>query len=113
MVTDKIAPVEPDTIPHISPITSLQKEDTCAAFFLNFTATLAPLTFLDAIEWKGDSSAAVTATPTISNKIPIPINKIKIMIPIHIFTFGITVSDNNENIIDKEKAITDILIIHL
>ena len=32
---DITAPAEPDTIPHISPTTSLQKLDTLSAFFFN------------------------------------------------------------------------------
>ena len=45
-----IDPVEPETIPHISPTTSLQKLDTLSAFFLNRTATSAPFTRLEFIE---------------------------------------------------------------
>ena len=64
----------PETIPQISPITSLQKLATLSAFFLNITAILAPFTFLEFIEWKTFSSALVTETPTISKIIPIKIN---------------------------------------
>jgi hypothetical protein len=40
---DIVTPAEPDTIPHISPITSLQNDDTLSAFFLNDTAFMALL----------------------------------------------------------------------
>ncbi len=39
-------PTVPDTMPQISPMTSLQKDDTLSAFFLKDTAFLAPLIFL-------------------------------------------------------------------
>ena len=45
-----ITPADPDIIPHISPITSLQKVETFSAFFLNKTATSAPFIFLEFIE---------------------------------------------------------------
>ena len=44
--------VDPEIIPQISPITSLQKLDTFSAFLINFTASFAPLTFFEAIELK-------------------------------------------------------------
>ena len=45
-----VVPAAPDIIPQISPITSQQKLDTLSAFFLNLTATSAPLTFLEFME---------------------------------------------------------------
>ena len=107
------AEVEPLMIPHISPITSLQKLDTFSAFFINFTPNLAPLTFLEAIELKVFSSATVILTPIISNNIPKPINtniKTKLM---KMFTLGIIVSDNKEKNNDIKKVITVIFIIQL
>ena len=44
-----MTPIDPDITPHISPNTSLQKDETLSAFFFNLTATLAHLTFLYAI----------------------------------------------------------------
>ena len=44
-----VTPADPDIIPHISPITSLQNDDTLAAFFLKLTAVLAPFIFLELI----------------------------------------------------------------
>ena len=44
-----VTPAEPETTPHISPITSQQKEDTFSSFFLNLTAILAAFTRLEFI----------------------------------------------------------------
>ena len=64
----------PDKIPHISPMTSLQKLDTLELFSISFNATRAPLTFLAAIEWNTFLSATVTDIPIISKIIPNTIN---------------------------------------
>ena len=116
-LVDKItaieALVEPLTIPHISPITSLQKLETFSAFFISFTANLAPLTFLAAMELKVLGSATVILTPMISNNIPNPINnKINIRL-IKILTLGIIDSDSNEKVRDIAKVIDVIFIIQL
>ena len=42
-------PVDPLIIPQISPITSLQNDDTLSDFFIKFTAIEAPFTLLVAI----------------------------------------------------------------
>ena len=65
-----MADAEPDTTPQISPMTSLQMELTLSALRSSLIASWAPGTFLAAMEWKGFSSAEVTATPIISNTIP-------------------------------------------
>ena len=87
----------PETIPQISPITSLQKLATLSAFFLNITAILAPFTLLEFIEWKTFSSALVTETPIISKIIPIKINNKVISIPQNIDKLGIVVCDTKDN----------------
>ena len=102
-----IEPAPPDITPHTSPTTSLQKLDTCAAFCLNLTAISAPFTFLEFIELKGAISAAVTATPIISNRIPNIINIIKTIKPIIILTLGIIDSDNILNTKDIEVTTSD------
>lgn len=99
-----VTPAEPDIIPHISPITSLQNDDTLAAFFLNDTAFFAPFIFLELMECNGSSSAEVTATPIISKIIPMMININSISIPVRRFTLGMVVSDINENISEIIKA---------
>src|SRR5690554_6403844 len=71
-----LGPIAPLTIPLISPITSLQKFETCPAFQTSRIATFASSTLLDAIEWNGFSSAEVTATPIISKKTPVHTIKI-------------------------------------
>ena len=76
-----VVPAAPDITPQISPITSQQKLDVLSALFLSLTAVLAPFTLRAAIEWNTFSSAEVTATPTISNNIPININTKVIIIP--------------------------------
>ena len=55
--------------------------------FLNDTAFLAPFIFLELIACNGSSSVDVTATPTISNTIPMAINNTNIIIPTNRFTF--------------------------
>ena len=64
-------------IPHVSPITSLQTLETLLAFRISIRELLAPLTFDAAMEWNGFSSVTVTATPTISNRIPMKIIAIR------------------------------------
>ena len=65
-----VADAEPDTTPQISPTTSLQMELTRSALRKRRIASMLPGTFLEAIEWKGFSSADVTATPITSKMIP-------------------------------------------
>lgn len=108
-----VTPAEPDMIPHISPITSLQKDDTLSAFFLNNTAFLAPFIFLELIAFRGLSVVEVTATPIISNIIPIDMNSIRIIIPITIFTFDNVNSDINEKTNEMINANTVIVMGHL
>ena len=66
-----IAPILPETIPHISPIISLQKLAILLEFLINLILSLEPLILLDAFAWKVDSSAVNTAVPIISKIIPI------------------------------------------
>ena len=91
-------------MPHISPITSLQNDETLSFFWISFTAVLAPFTFLDAIELNGDMSTDVTAIPIISKDIPIPTNNSIIIASITSGTFGSNDSDNSEKIKDIVKA---------
>ena len=63
------AAVVPLTMPQMSPTTSLQKLETWLARRISRSASRAPGTFRAAMEWKGRSSEAVTATPTISKAI--------------------------------------------
>ena len=107
-----VTPAEPDIIPQISPITSLQKDDTLSAFFLNDTAFLAPFIFFELIACSGSSFVDVTATPIISNIIPMAINSNRIKIPINKFTFGITMLEPKENINDIKKAKNVTVTIH-
>lgn len=108
-----ITPADPDTIPHMSPITSLQNDDTFAESLISFIPVLANFIFFEFIEWNGLISHVVIATPTISNIIPIMINTINKSILINRFTFGITISDPNEKINDIINAINVIFIVHL
>ena len=66
-------------IPEISPTTSLQKLETWFAFRESQTASFAPETFLDAIEWNSFSVADVAAIPITSKIMPMPINISKII----------------------------------
>ncbi len=74
--------VVPLTMPQMSPTTSLQTLETLLALRSRERASLAPFTFRAAMEWKGLGSAAVTATPMISNRIPSRINSAKIKVAI-------------------------------
>ena len=69
----KAAPKLPLTIPQMSPITSLHTDDTFVEFFIRVIACLAPFIFFDAIACKFGSLHVSTATPIMSNKIPIAI----------------------------------------
>lgn len=108
-----ITPADPETIPQISPITSLQNEETLSAFLMNFTAKALPFTFLELIELNGFMSAAVTETPTISKKTPSPIKKKSNNNPIKIFTLGRIASDAKEKTKEIKNAVQEISIIHL
>ena len=108
-----VTPAEPDIIPHMSPITSLQNDDTLSAFFINDTAVLAPFIFLELIAFSGLSVPDVTATPIISNIIPIPINSSSIIIPITRFTSLSVISDISEKTNDIVNANSVMVIIHL
>ena len=103
----------PDITPQISPITSLQKLDTLSVFCLNFTASFAPLTFLAAIELKTLMLEAVTATPIISNIIPMITKNSTKKIPKYAFIFGNNNSDNKDIISDSVKVNIIIIIIQL
>ena len=112
IVVDIITPADPDMIPHMSPITSLQNDDTLALFWSRFIAVLAYEIFFEFIEWNGFMSHVVIATPTMSNIIPISINIINIIVLAIMFTFGIIISDDSENMNDIMNAIIIILIVH-
>src|SRR5450756_2091194 len=64
------APAVPLTTLQMSPTTSLQMLDTLDAFRISRMECLAPRNFREAMEWKGVSSAAVTAMPIISKTMP-------------------------------------------
>ena len=64
--------------PQMSPITSLQNDETRPALRMSRSASSASGTLREAIAWNGTSSAAVTATPMISNRIPVSTMQIRI-----------------------------------
>ena len=68
--TATTAMVVPEMIPAMSPTTSLQRLETRLAFFTSRTASFPPGPLRAAMEWKGVSLAAVTATPIMSNTMP-------------------------------------------
>ena len=70
-----MAAVEPEIMPQMSPTTSLQKLETLLAFRMRPRASRAPGVLWAAMEWKGRSSAAVTDTPMISNRMPRPMKQ--------------------------------------
>ena len=105
-------PADPDTIPHISPITSLQKLDAFSLFFINLTASLAPLTFLVAIELNVLISATVIDIPTISNIIPKAINNKIIIVATILLACSVIPSEKKENAIEIKNANTVTVIIH-
>lgn len=72
------AAAEPEITPQISPMTSLQNDDTFPALRIRRSASSASGTLREAIAWNGTSSAAVTATPMISNRIPVSTMQIRI-----------------------------------
>ena len=72
--TTMTAAVVPLTMPQISPTTSLQTLETRPALRRSISASAAPFSLWEAMEWKGLGSAAVTATPMMSNKMPRPMN---------------------------------------
>ena len=67
-------PQLPLITPHISPITSLQNDDTFSLFLIKLIAVFDPITFCAAMLWNDLSSLVDTATPIISNIIPKNIN---------------------------------------
>ena len=79
---------------------------------MNDTAFLAPFIFLELIACNGSSSVEVTATPIISNTIPMAINNNNIIIPTNRFTFGIMVLELKEKINDIKKAKNVTVITH-
>ena len=72
------AAAEPEMTPQMSPITSLQNDETRPALRMSRSASYASGTLREAIAWNGTSSAAVTATPMISNRIPVSTMQIRI-----------------------------------
>ena len=106
-------PADPDMIPQMSPITSLQNDDTFAELFIRFIPVFAYLILFEFIEWNGLISHVVIATPTISNIIPISMNITNIIILVIKFTFGITISDVSENMNDIINAMIIIFNVQL
>ena len=92
-----VIPAPPESIPHMSPMTSLQKLETLELFLIKKSAVFEPLTFLDAMELNIFLSATVALTPIMSKTIPKTIKNIKISELNKIETFGITVSEKNDN----------------
>ena len=102
-----IALIAPLTTPHISPITSAQIFATFDEFFISLSEVFAPLAFFVAFAWKCPSSATVTATPIISNIIPINITTINIIIEANIFNFFIPLFDINPTTPDNINVNTN------
>ena len=88
-----IALIAPLSTPHISPITSAHIFATLAEFFINLIDVFAPFTFFVAFAWNSSSLATVTATPIISNPIPIAITNININIDAPKFKLDTTFVD--------------------
>lgn len=100
-----VTPAPPDKIPHISPITSLQNDETRALFFIKDKAVFDPRIFFEAIELKTFGSATVTLTPTISKKIPKMMKVTSTIIDTIVVAFETTVSEKNDKTKDIIKAI--------
>ena len=79
--------IDPLSTPQMSPITSAHIFATFGAFFISFIESFEPWTFFVALAWNSSMFATVTATPIISNTIPIPITNTNITAPIIPTTF--------------------------
>lgn len=101
-----VTPAPPDSMPHISPITSLQKLDTFEFILISFRAVFAPFTFLEAIELNTFLSATVTLIPTISNIIPKSTNTKSTIRLIKTGRFDIRASEKIDNTNEIKKAMT-------
>ena len=102
----------PDTTPQISPITSQQMLLTLSALRKRLIASWAPITFRAAIEWKGFSSAEVTATPIISKTIPISTMNSKITNATAIVLTAISWEEQNEMSAEIAMVRKKMVIIH-
>ena len=65
-------------MPQMSPTTSLHTLETRPAFRRSIRDSLAPFSLWEAMAWNGRGSAAVTATPMMSNTMPRPMNSASI-----------------------------------
>ena len=107
-----IALIAPLNTPHISPITSAHIFATLLEFLISFKEVFAPTIFLLACAWNPSSLATVTATPIISNTIPIKITITRIINAGNISKSAIALVDMNENSIDNINVVTNITINH-
>ena len=102
-------PVEPDTIPQTSPMTSQQIEDTLELFFIRKTPIFPPFIFLALMELNTVISPQVTETPMISKIIPININisvVIMVIVKDTLLSTNVDIIDIiNDNISDNNVTI--------
>ncbi len=103
---------DPDTMPQISPITSLHILLVLFEFLISLIHSFEPFIFLEALAWNVDSSQLKTATPIISNIIPININIIIPNIINKTFIFAVRL-DRLANMNDKIKVTINIIGIQL
>ena len=78
------APVAPETTPAMSPMTSLQTDETFSVLEMSQTAFLPAFSLRAAIELKAVMSAVATARPMMSNTMPSETNRISTMIDANI-----------------------------
>lgn len=107
-----VIPAPPESIPHMSPMTSLQKLETWEFIFMSFKAVLAPFTFFEAIELKTFLSATVTLIPTMSKRMPRSTNIKRTIKLIKTGRLEIRASENIDSTSEITKAIMVTSIIH-
>ena len=98
-------PIEPLTMPAMSPITSLQKFEITEELEVHHRAVFAPFTFFAAIELKVVGFAVVTETPIISKIIPVKIKSSKIIIATKTLSSDVAVSETTERAAEIAKDI--------
>ena len=97
----------PETMPQISPTTSLQILLVLFEFFISQMHSFEPCILLEALAWNVFSSQLNTATPIISNNIPISINIIKVIPNNKTFIFDAKL-DRHANMNDNTKVTINI-----
>lgn len=95
----------PLTMPHISPIISLQKFAALSFDLISRIAALAPLILRAEREWKAVSSAVVIAVPIRSKRIPTAIMKSRIKSAAIIFAFWVTPVEKRLKEAERKKVI--------